>query len=121
MKTKIRGSFADANRMKNEQLTLKWLSNSVTELRAEIKEMVNSLNSTAELQRRQTYLTDISLLQNDVVSLRHDVASLKVEAAKYNAKLSVFNQDVDSLKQLNSEMAAKLINFTQQVSSATST
>lgn len=116
MKTKAEISYSKGNRAKNEQLTVKWLANSVTEIRAEIAEMIRSLNSSTELQQRQTFSTDIAMLQNDIVSLRHDIESLKGDMAKNNAKSSVIFQDIEVLKQLNSATSNKLTNFTAQVS-----
>ncbi|XP_065219440.1 protein scabrous-like [Planococcus citri] len=103
------------NQKKNERLTFEWLSNSISEIRVEMAELAKSFNSTVALQQRQTISTDISILQNDVVSLRHDVEHLKTDATKYDAKLATLAQDVDTSKQSTSSVAAKLVNLTQQI------
>lgn len=109
-------SCANGNRLKNEQLTVQWLANSITEIRSEIAELAQSFNSTVELQQQQTLSTDISILQNDVVSLRHDLESFKGEFAKAGAKLAAMSQDIDVSRHLSHNTAAIAANLTEKVS-----
>lgn len=106
----------NSNRLKNEQLTIQWLANSVTEIRGEVAELAQSFNSTVELQQQQTLTTDISILQNDIVSLRHDVESLRGDVTKSGAKLASMSQDVEVSRQLSHNTAAITANLTDEVS-----
>lgn len=103
------------NRIKNEQLTVQWMANSIAEIRGEITELARSFNSTVELQQQQTLSTDISILENDIVSLRHDVESLKGDVAKSGAKLATISQDIDVCRQLSQNTAAITTNLTEKV------
>lgn len=106
----------NSNRLKNEQLTIQWLANSVTEIRGEVAELAQSFNSTVELQQQQTLTTDISILQNDIVSLRHDVESLRGDVTKSGTKLASMSQDVEVSRQLSHNTAAITANLTDEVS-----
>ncbi|KAK7602164.1 hypothetical protein V9T40_009605 [Parthenolecanium corni] len=105
---------ANSNRLKNEQLTIQWLANSVTEIRGEVAELAQSFNSTVELQQQQTLTTDISILQNDIVSLRHDVESLRGDVTKSGANLASMAQDVEVSRQLSHNTAAITANLTDE-------
>lgn len=107
---------ANGNRVKNEKLTVQWLANSISELRAEVSELAQSFNSTAELQQQQILSTDISILQNDVVSLRHDLESFKAEYVKAGARMTSMSQDIEVYKKLNDNTAALTANLTEKVS-----
>lgn len=107
---------ANGNRLKNEELTVQWLANSITEIRSEISELAQSFNSTIELQQQQALSTDISIIQNDIVSLRHDLESFKGEFVKAGAKLATMSQDIDISRQLSHSTAAVATNLTEKVS-----
>ncbi len=115
LRTEQCSTCTNGNRLKNEQLTVQWLANSITEIRGEMKELVRSFNTTAELQEQQTLTTDISILQNDIVSLRHDVESFKGDIAKSTAKMATLTQDVEVSRQLSQSTAAIAANLTEKV------
>lgn len=101
--------------MKNEQLTVQWLANTVSELRSELSELAQSINSTAELQQQQILATDISILQNDLVTLRHDLESFKAEFVKAGAKMTSMSQDIETHRKLNGNTAVLAANLTEKV------
>lgn len=109
----------NGNRLKNEQLTVQWLSSTISELRGEISELARSMNTSAELQQQQTFNTDVLIMQNDIISLRHDFESFKGEVAKTSAKLSSLSQDVDVSRQLSQSTAVIVANLTEKVSDDT--
>lgn len=83
---------------KNDRLTVKWLSNAVTELKTELSEVQNTLNSTVILQNHEQLDTELSLLKSDVSNLNKELEMAKRRNAKYEADLVAIREELDSLK-----------------------
>lgn len=67
---------------KNDHLTVKWLTNTVTELKTELAEMQTTLNATVILQNHEQVGTEIALLKSDVQSLNKELESARSKNAK---------------------------------------
>lgn len=59
-------------RAQNDHLTVKWLKNSVSELRTEVGELQRALNATVVLQNREEFEAEIELLRSDVRDLNRE-------------------------------------------------
>ncbi|RZC42488.1 APG6 domain containing protein, partial [Asbolus verrucosus] len=83
---------------KNDHLTVKWLSNAVAELKTELSEVQNTLNSTVILQNHEQVDTELSLLKSDVSNLNKELEAVKKKNAKYEADLLTVRDELASLK-----------------------
>ena len=83
---------------KNDHLTVKWLSNAVAELKTELSEVQNTLNSTVILQNHEQVDTELSLLKSDVSNLNKELEVARKKNAKYEADLLSIREELASLK-----------------------
>ncbi|XP_068903607.1 protein scabrous [Tenebrio molitor] len=83
---------------KNDHLTVKWLSNAVAELKTELSEVQNTLNSTVILQNHEQVDTELSLLKSDVSNLNKELELARKKNAKYEADLLSIREELASLK-----------------------
>lgn len=67
---------------KNDHLTVKWLTNTITELKTELAEVQTTLNATVILQNHEQVGTEIALLKSDVQSLNKELESARSKNAK---------------------------------------
>ncbi|EFA00353.2 Protein scabrous-like Protein [Tribolium castaneum] len=84
---------------KNDHLTVKWLSNAMAELKTELSEVQNTLNSTVILQNHEQVDTELSLLKSDVSNLNQELEMAKKKNAKYEADLMAMREELTSLKE----------------------
>uniref|UniRef100_A0AAR5PZT7 Fibrinogen C-terminal domain-containing protein n=1 Tax=Dendroctonus ponderosae TaxID=77166 RepID=A0AAR5PZT7_DENPD len=83
---------------KNEKLTVKWLSNTVQELRSEISELQNTLNSSILLQDHEVHQAQISLLQSDISSLSGELERFRTLNARKDADMRLLQEELNSLR-----------------------
>ncbi|KAH0998877.1 protein scabrous-like [Dendroctonus ponderosae] len=83
---------------KNEKLTVKWLSNTVQELRSEISELQNTLNSSILLQDHEVHQAQISLLQSDISSLSGELERFRTLNARKEADMRLLQEELNSLR-----------------------
>lgn len=83
---------------KNDRLTMKWLSNTVAELKMELVEVQTTLNSTVILQNHEQVDTELSLLKSDVSNLNKELEIARKRNVKYEAELLETREELASLK-----------------------
>lgn len=83
---------------KNERLTLKWLSNGVSEIKTELAEVQATLNATVILQNHEQLDTDLSLLRTDVSNLNRELEIARNKNVKYEAELMAIREELNSVK-----------------------
>lgn len=100
----LRGNFRKpahhqhATQEKNEHLTIKWLFNTITELKTEVSEIQTTLNTTAILQNHEGVDTELSLLKTDVSNLNNELKIAKNRNIKYEGQLLEIREELMSLK-----------------------
>ncbi|XP_031348512.1 protein scabrous [Photinus pyralis] len=87
-----------ATKEKNEHLTVKWLSNAVTELKMEVSEIQTTLNSTVMLQNREEVYGELTLLRTDVSNLNKELEISRSKNIKYESELLEVREDLASLR-----------------------
>ncbi|KAK5642490.1 hypothetical protein RI129_008657 [Pyrocoelia pectoralis] len=87
-----------ATKEKNEHLTVKWLSNAVTELKMEVSEIQTTLNSTVMLQNHEEVYGELSLLRTDVSNLNKELEISRSKNIKYESELLEVREDLASLR-----------------------
>ncbi|XP_044762095.1 protein scabrous isoform X1 [Coccinella septempunctata] len=92
---------ASTTEEKNERLTMKWLSNAISELRTEIGEVQAAVNSTVILQNHEQLDTELSLLRSDVSNLNSQLELAKNKNENYEAKLQMLQVEIGSLREFN--------------------
>lgn len=83
---------------KNDRLTVKWLSNTVAELKTELLEVQTTLNSTVILQNHEQVDTELSLLKSDVSNLNKELEIARKKNVRYEAELLETREELASLK-----------------------
>ncbi|KAF5296556.1 hypothetical protein FQA39_LY12474 [Lamprigera yunnana] len=83
---------------KNEHLMVKWLSNTMTELKTEVSEIQTTLNSTIILQNHEEVFGELSLLRTDVSNLNKELEISKSTNIKYEAELLAVKEETASLR-----------------------
>ncbi|KAK9891407.1 hypothetical protein WA026_014645 [Henosepilachna vigintioctopunctata] len=101
---------------KNERLTVKWLSNAVSELKTELGELQASVNSTVILQNHEQLDTELSLLKSDVSNLNRQLETAKSKNEKYEAKLQMLQEEMGALREFNKATATSCGKLKHQVS-----
>lgn len=87
-----------ANEDKNDRVAVKWLSDTVNELKVELVEIQGALNATIILQNREQLDTDLSLLRADVANLNQELEAARNKNAKYEAEISAVRDELNSVK-----------------------
>lgn len=86
---------------KNDHLTVKWLSTSMTELKIEVQELQNSLNTSTVLENREVVEGELTLLKTDVINLSRELEATKNQNVRYEAELSAAKEELNSLRDSN--------------------
>nr|XP_022907876.1 protein scabrous [Onthophagus taurus] len=86
------------NEEKNDRVALKWLSDSVSELKLEVLEVQSALNATVILQNHEQLDSDLSLLQTDVINLNRELEVAKTKNFKYEAEIAAVREELNSVK-----------------------
>lgn len=83
---------------KNDHLTVKWLSTSLSEIKIEMSELQNSLNSSTILQNHEVIDGELNLLKTDVINLNKELETSRNKNAKYEADLTAVKEELNFLK-----------------------
>ncbi|KAL3285023.1 hypothetical protein HHI36_019151 [Cryptolaemus montrouzieri] len=98
-------STSSSTEEKNERLTVKWLSNSVSELKTELGEVQAAVNSTKILQNHEQLDSELSLLRSDVTNLNRQLEMAKSKNEKFEATLQMLQEEMAVLKEFNKATA----------------
>lgn len=98
--------FHHGNQEKNDHLTLKWLSNAVSEVKLEVNEMQNTLNTTAILETRERVDAELVLLRTDVSNLNRELQDSRSREAKRAAEVEELREEYKALKEHSTTTAA---------------
>lgn len=69
------------------------------ELKTEVTELQSTLNSSIILQNHEHVETEFSLLKSDITNLNNELKSAKKQNVRYEAKLQMFREEIDSMKE----------------------
>lgn len=94
------------NQQKNDHLTIKWLSNAITELKNELSEIQVALNATVVLQNKEQTVSEFSLLHTDITNLNKE---LEREKNKNTHNEVVVNELRDEIKSLRDSVKASFV------------
>lgn len=78
---------------------MKWLYNSINEVKAEINEMQTVLNSSVLLQNHEKTEETLNLLKSDVADINLELESSRRKNAKYEAELEILNGEFKTVKE----------------------
>ncbi|XP_056636562.1 protein scabrous [Diorhabda sublineata] len=98
---------------KNDILTIKWLYNSVEQLKTEVSEIQESLNSSKILENHERAETKLTLLRSDMSNLNAELETARIRNAKYEAELQMLKEELDMSREKSrntAEMCGKLKN-----------
>ncbi|KAL1517246.1 hypothetical protein ABEB36_001035 [Hypothenemus hampei] len=98
---------------KNEKLTMKWLSNVVYEMKSEIAELQETINSSVLLKDHQEHQAQMRLLQSDISSLNVELEQFRMLNAKKDAEMTLLKEEFNNLKtdwRIMAEINGKLRN-----------
>ncbi|XP_050301194.1 protein scabrous [Anthonomus grandis grandis] len=83
---------------KNEKLTVKWLSNAIFEIKNEMGELQQVVNSTALLQTHELHESQMGMLRSDLKSLNSELDQFRILNAKKDAELTVIKEEFNVLR-----------------------
>lgn len=86
------------NQQKNDHLTLKWLSNAMSEMKNELAEIQLALNATIILQNKEETEVEMSLLRTDIANLNKDLEVERSRNARYEATMNELKEEILSLR-----------------------
>lgn len=86
------------NQQKNDHLTIKWLSNAISEMKNEMSEIQVALNATVILQNKEQTVSEISLLHTDIANLNKELEREKNRNARHEAVINELRDEVMSLR-----------------------
>ncbi|XP_072396424.1 protein scabrous [Diabrotica undecimpunctata] len=98
---------------KNDILTIKWLYNAVEQLKTEVLEVQESLNSSKILENHEKAETKLTLLQSDMASLNAELDTAKIRNAKYEADMQILKEELRMAREKSrntAEMCGRLKN-----------
>lgn len=98
---------------KNDILTIKWLYNTVEQLKTEVSEIQESLNSSKILEDHERAETKLTLLQSDMSNLNAELETARIRNAKYEAELQMLKEELEMAREKSrntAEMCGKLKN-----------
>lgn len=93
------GKIPKAEHRKNDVLTMKWLYNSVNEVKTEINELQASTNSSALLEKQKNTEVTLNLLKSDIDDINMELENSRRNNAKYEAALDIMDQEFKALKE----------------------
>lgn len=96
------------NQQKNDHLTIKWMTNTISELKNELSEIQIALNTSVILQNKEQTVSEISLLRSDVENLNKELDKEKNRKAHHEAVINELRDEVLSLR--NSVQSSFVIN-----------
>lgn len=77
---------------------MKWLYNTVNEVKTEIKDIQMALNSSVALQNREKTEVAINLLKSDVADMNIELENARRKNAKYEADIQIFGEEFRTIK-----------------------
>ncbi|XP_023029882.1 scabrous [Leptinotarsa decemlineata] len=83
---------------KNDVITMKWLYNTMAELKTEVTELQNSLNSSVILENHERAETELTLLKSDVANINAELENERRKNAKSEADLQILNEEFKAAK-----------------------
>lgn len=98
---------------KNDILTIKWLYGAVDELKSEVAEVQDALNSSRILRNHEKAETQMRLLKSDMSNLNVELESARIRNAKYEADLQILNEELKTVREKSrntAELCGKLKN-----------
>lgn len=98
---------------------MKWLYNSVNEVKAEINEIQTALNSSVLLQSQEKTEVTLNLLKSDVADINLELENSRRKNAKSEADLEILNEEFKSIKE-NWQLTATMCGKTKNQVSGTS-
>ncbi|KAJ8950648.1 hypothetical protein NQ318_010848 [Aromia moschata] len=111
------GKVPKPHQDKNDRLTVKWIFNTVEELKTEVTELQSTLNSSVILQNHEHVETEFSLLKSDMGNLNSELENARKQNAKYEAELQIFREEFQSIKE-NWRSTAELCGMTKNQKSS---
>ncbi|KAG5885039.1 hypothetical protein JTB14_018635 [Gonioctena quinquepunctata] len=84
---------------KNDVITVKWLYSTVAEVKTEVAEIQNSLNSSAVFQNHERTETQLTLLRSDVANLNAELENERRKNAKNEAELELLNGELRTARE----------------------
>ncbi|CAH1169990.1 unnamed protein product [Phaedon cochleariae] len=79
---------------KNDLLTVKWLYRSFAELKAEVAELQNSLNSSAVLDERERVETESRLVKSDLQNVVAELEVVRGRNEKFEAEVQLAGEEL---------------------------
>lgn len=92
---------------------MKWLYNSVNEVKTEIQEIQLALNSSVTLENHEKTQVTLNLLKSDVADINIELENARNRNAKFEADLLVLGEEFGAIKedlQSTSSMCGKTKN-----------
>lgn len=94
----LNGKYTKPDQSKNDILTMKWLYNTVNEVKTEINEMQLALNSSVALQNHEKTEVTLNLLKSDVADINMELENARRKNAKYEADLNILDKEFNAVK-----------------------
>ena len=109
-------NFGWTNEAKNDKLRLRWLESTVSELQAELAEVLRARNTSEELAERSILRSEIELLRADVAGFGKGLRDLGGKIDRLESTLGIVKIDLAATKERNNRLSRVCKNFTEQVS-----
>lgn len=103
------------NEAKNERLRVKWLGSAVTELRAEIAEVLGTKNASEEFAQRSRMRSELDLLKGDVSQVGRGVRDLGGRLTKIEGTLGTIRLDIFAVKERAGQLTRICADVNSQV------
>ncbi|XP_015523378.1 protein scabrous-like [Neodiprion lecontei] len=113
--TLLRGG--SGNEAKNEKLRVRWLGSAVTELQAEVAEVLRTRNASEELAERSRMRSELTLLRGDVAEVGRGIRSLGVRITRIEATLGTMRVDIGTVKERSTQISRSCAEVVSQMSS----
>lgn len=110
----LRGT-GSGNEAKNERLKVKWLASAVTELKAEVAEVLGARNASEEFAQRSRMRSELELLRGDVAQVGRGIRDLGGRLAKIEASLGTIRLDIFAVKERAGQLTRICADVTSQV------
>ncbi|XP_044733648.1 protein scabrous-like [Chrysoperla carnea] len=106
------------NQETNDHLTVKWLSDTVNELRTELNEIQYSHNMSVQLEQRSQIQNDMKLLHTDIINMNKELEGVRTEQLKYEATLGQLMEEVTSVRDSERTTAVQCAKVKSQLKAA---